>query len=130
MPETAATAEDFIASCSFCGKPNTAVERLVAGPGVYICNECVGLCAEIVAETPRSTPEESAQRRSQYRSPSTEYILKVLPDLVRTADRIESELTRWIGLLRERGTDWRTIAGAAGVSIDATRQRFEAAPAE
>jgi len=37
-----------IASCSFCGKPNTVVERLVAGPGVYICNECVVLSQRII----------------------------------------------------------------------------------
>ncbi len=36
--------------CSFCGKPQSQVRRLVAGPGVYICNECVALCSEIVEE--------------------------------------------------------------------------------
>jgi len=37
--------------CSFCGKPQVAVHRLIAGPnGVYICNECVALCQEIIAE--------------------------------------------------------------------------------
>ncbi len=36
--------------CSFCGKSETQVERMVAGPGVYICNECVDLCADILAE--------------------------------------------------------------------------------
>ena len=30
--------------CSFCGKIATEVEHVIAGPGVYICNECVGLC--------------------------------------------------------------------------------------
>jgi ClpX C4-type zinc finger len=36
--------------CSFCGKSQEKVARLVAGPGVYICNECVGLCNQIIAE--------------------------------------------------------------------------------
>lgn len=36
--------------CSFCGKPTSNVGRLIAGPGVYICNECVGLCIEILDE--------------------------------------------------------------------------------
>ncbi|MBS7262485.1 MAG: ATP-dependent Clp protease ATP-binding subunit ClpX [Eubacteriales bacterium] len=37
--------------CSFCGKPDNAVKRLIAGPGgVYICNECVEVCNEIVTE--------------------------------------------------------------------------------
>lgn len=41
------------AACSFCGKPRTDVLRLVAGPGVYICAECIGLCTEILAEPAR-----------------------------------------------------------------------------
>ncbi len=36
--------------CSFCGKSQEAVKRIIAGPGVYICNECVDLCREIVDE--------------------------------------------------------------------------------
>lgn len=36
--------------CSFCGKPQDKVRRLVAGPGVYICEECIELCAEIVED--------------------------------------------------------------------------------
>lgn len=36
--------------CSFCGKPQDQVKRLVAGPGVYICDECIELCSEIIEE--------------------------------------------------------------------------------
>jgi len=36
--------------CSFCGKAESATLRLIAGPGVYICVECVRLCNEILAE--------------------------------------------------------------------------------
>lgn len=36
--------------CSFCGKPQEQVRKLVAGPGVYICDECIDLCSEIVVE--------------------------------------------------------------------------------
>jgi len=47
-------------NCSFCGKEKHEVEQLIAGPSVFICNECVGLCVTILAETPRhrrsSTP--------------------------------------------------------------------------
>ncbi len=37
-------------SCSFCGKPQDDVEKLIAGPDVYICNECIHLCDEIMQE--------------------------------------------------------------------------------
>jgi len=36
--------------CSFCGKTQDQVRKLVAGPGVYICDECIELCTEIVEE--------------------------------------------------------------------------------
>lgn len=36
--------------CSFCGKSQYEVSKLIAGPGTYICNECVSLCNEIIAE--------------------------------------------------------------------------------
>lgn len=36
--------------CSFCGRPQSQVQRLIAGPDVYICNECVELCQDIINE--------------------------------------------------------------------------------
>lgn len=47
-------------SCSFCGKSENEVERLIAGPGVYICNECVDLCSEIL-DTGLGVSEESLE---------------------------------------------------------------------
>lgn len=38
--------------CSFCGKSEFDVERMVSGPGVYICNECVSLCSSILGDVP------------------------------------------------------------------------------
>jgi ATP-dependent Clp protease ATP-binding subunit ClpX len=40
-----------VQACSFCGKPEDDVQRLIAGPGVTICDECVARCVEILAET-------------------------------------------------------------------------------
>ncbi|MGD9607518.1 MAG: ClpX C4-type zinc finger protein, partial [Leucobacter sp.] len=36
--------------CSFCGKSQKQVQQLIAGPQIYICDECVGLCNEIIEE--------------------------------------------------------------------------------
>ena len=49
--------------CSFCGKPQDAVRRLIAGPGngVYICDECINVCAEIVNE--EIEPQDAAAGR-------------------------------------------------------------------
>jgi ClpX C4-type zinc finger len=48
--------------CSFCGKSKEQVGRLVAGPGVFICDECVRLCAEILDEGP---PVASGQAQTR-----------------------------------------------------------------
>ena len=42
--------EDQSIRCSFCGKRETQVERLIAGPGVYICSECVHACGELLQD--------------------------------------------------------------------------------
>ena len=44
--------------CSFCGKRQNQVRRIIAGPGVYICNECVGLCREILDDGMYEDTEE------------------------------------------------------------------------
>lgn len=119
--------QDVIASCSFCGRPNTSVQRLVAGPGVYICDECVALSAVIVVDAARGSAEESSRRRSEYYDRSTEDILAMLPALRLSADRIEGESSGWIHRLRTRGADWQTISGALGMDVDAARRRFDLA---
>ncbi len=43
--------------CSFCGKSQRQVKKLIAGPGVYICDECIDLCNEIIEEELAGTPE-------------------------------------------------------------------------
>lgn len=42
--------QDRIVKCSFCGKPQEVVKKIIAGPGVYICDECVALCQDIIDE--------------------------------------------------------------------------------
>ncbi|PZU96188.1 MAG: ATP-dependent Clp protease ATP-binding subunit ClpX [Pseudanabaena sp.] len=50
--------------CSFCGKSQEQVRKLIAGPGVYICDECVDLCNEILDEELfNSAPPQTAQRK-------------------------------------------------------------------
>jgi ATP-dependent protease Clp ATPase subunit len=44
--------------CTFCGKLHTDVGKLVAGPGVYICDECVNLCNDILAKESQGTTQE------------------------------------------------------------------------
>ena len=47
--------------CSFCGKSQDEVAKLIAGPGAYICNECIDLCNEIIEDEGLSEPDEEGQ---------------------------------------------------------------------
>jgi ATP-dependent Clp protease ATP-binding subunit ClpX len=47
--------------CSFCGKSQQEVKKLIAGPSVYICDECVALCNEIIAEDTSSLPTVASE---------------------------------------------------------------------
>ena len=48
-------------SCSFCGKQQSKVKKLIAGPNIYICNECVDLCNDILVEEEKSEADQSFQ---------------------------------------------------------------------
>lgn len=52
------TDDDGKIKCSFCGKVQDQVRRLIAGPGVYICDECIELCNEIIEEEVVGSPRE------------------------------------------------------------------------
>ncbi|GAA0294642.1 ATP-dependent Clp protease ATP-binding subunit ClpX [Gracilibacillus halotolerans] len=63
--------------CSFCGKNQDQVRKLVAGPGVYICDECIELCTEIVEE------ELGTEESSEYKDiPKPQEICEILNDYV------------------------------------------------
>jgi ATP-dependent Clp protease ATP-binding subunit ClpX len=50
MADLPIASDDKKISCSFCGKSQEEVKKLIAGPNVYICNECVVLCKDILIE--------------------------------------------------------------------------------
>ena len=48
--------------CSFCGKSQHEVRKLIAGPTVFICDECVELCMDIIKEESKDSPESRPSR--------------------------------------------------------------------
>ncbi|MDD3290278.1 MAG: ATP-dependent Clp protease ATP-binding subunit ClpX [Eubacteriales bacterium] len=68
-------------TCSFCGKPQSQVRRLIAGPDVYICDECIRLCGEIIEEE-FQTLTESAKINTDGGVPKPKDISRVLSDYV------------------------------------------------
>lgn len=75
--------------CSFCGKSQREVKKLIAGPTVYICDECIDLCNDIIAE--ESIKQE--QQRAKTSVPKPKDIKKILDDYVIGQDRAKKILS-------------------------------------
>ena len=68
--------------CSFCGKSQESVKKIVAGPGVYICDECVDLCTSIIAAEVYEDEEVGYTLNDLDKIPSPKEIKKILDDYV------------------------------------------------
>ncbi|WP_405084212.1 ClpX C4-type zinc finger protein [Microbispora sp. NBC_01389] len=117
--------------CSFCSKSKTEVKKMVAGPGVHICNECVGLCAKILAaESAQSA--QSAQAAQSAEAPEIPYaesmtdeqILEFLPRIAAVGAQVEENLRVWVQRLRDRGVTWARIGAALGMTRQSAWERF------
>jgi ATP-dependent Clp protease ATP-binding subunit ClpX len=75
-------------TCSFCGKAQKEVKKLIAGPTVYICDECIGLCNDIIAEE----IEKEDQQYGSSAIPKPAQIKKVLDEYVIGQDRAKKIL--------------------------------------
>jgi ClpX C4-type zinc finger len=116
-----AAQEAVVASCSFCGKPNTEVARLVAGPGVCICNECVSLSQQVIdAATTRSVPQLAPWQQID----DVSAVLENLPRIARTGALVEETLTGWVRRARELGATWARIGDALGMTRQSAWARF------
>ena len=112
--------------CSFCRKGPDAVAKLVAGPGVYICNECVDLSAEIIRNSPPASPQasgDSAVEAWEQRL-SDEELLAHLPRVAAASAQVEQQLTAWVRQARSRGLTWTRIGEALGMTRQSAWERF------
>src|SRR5205085_1174592 len=81
--------ENHTLCCSFCGKSQKEVKKLIAGPTVYICDECIGLCNDIIAE---EIDKEEA-RDQKLRIPRPSEIKAILDEYVIGQDRAKKTLS-------------------------------------
>jgi hypothetical protein len=115
MQDSAKTAA--IVRCSFCRKTRSRGAKLVAGPGVHICEACVALCSRVLTGKPTAA-------FAGWKSLSDEELLATLPAACAALDAAEDTLHAHVAALRRRGTSWERIAGALGVSRQAAWERF------
>ena len=103
--------------CSFCGKSDAQVARLIAGAkGVHICDLCVGVCNKILEATPTSS--------GGWDSMSDEQLLEALVPCSAAVDATRQVLQAQVEALRQRGVSWELIGRALGVSRQAAWERF------
>jgi hypothetical protein len=147
-PEVAASGSDKTMYCSFCGKSQHEVTVLIAGPTVFICNECVGLCDNIIEDqtidrTLREAPDrdpfaatvEILQRKaddqlSTYKTGAESWRDHLVWSLGQTADalaRLETGAP-WIADARAKGRGWTRdpLQGKSRGEIEAHRASLEA----
>jgi len=105
-------------ACSFCAKPENAIAKLIAGPGIYICNECVGLCNEILDSAAGQPADAEPPELTYWQAMTDQQLLDQLPKIAGVATQVEGSLTTWVRRVRSRGVSWARI----GEALDMTRQ--------
>jgi hypothetical protein len=106
--------------CSFCGELYTDVGKLIAGPGVYICDGCVNLCVDVLAEATQVEPPTLPE----WTSMSDDELLERIPFIASSAANIEVGLRDRVHELRERGVSWARIGAALGMTRQSAWERF------
>jgi ATP-dependent Clp protease ATP-binding subunit ClpX len=84
---TSANSSDKKISCSFCGKSQEEVKKLIAGPNVYICNECVVLCKDILVE------DDKIDTKKKFEIPKPSEIYDYLDDHIIGQDHAKKILS-------------------------------------
>ncbi len=109
-----------VASCSFCLRPNKEVVRLVQGPGVYICDQCVGACADLIARSEVNVAEADLWDRDL----SDQALLAQLPTIAAVGAQVEAVLTDRVRKARSKGITWARIGAALGMTRQSAWERF------
>jgi hypothetical protein len=113
------TEQPATAACSFCLKPSTEVRRLVAGPGVFICDGCVALCAQLV-----DGPSVSAAQLAAWDAVGLDEVLASLPRIAAAGAQAEQHLAGWVHRARALGATWARIGEALGMTRQSAWERF------
>jgi hypothetical protein len=115
--------------CSFCGKDELTIAKIIAGPGIYICNECVDACNHILAGASENGTDAARTDAARAELPywdqlTDEQLLESLPKIARVADQVEASLMTGVRRLRGRGVTWTRIGAALGITRQSAWERF------
>lgn len=111
-------------NCSFCTKPSSAVAKVIAGPGVYICNECIQLCNDILEEQRQASSPPGTQLPAREEAMTDEEILALLPRIASVSEQTDASLQRLVTVLRGRGVTWARIGAALQMTRQSAWERF------
>ena len=111
-------------NCSFCAKPSSAVAKVIAGPGVYICNECIQLCNDILEEEQQASSPPGTQLPAREEAMTDEEILALLPRIASVSAQTDASLQRLVTVLRGRGVTWARIGAALQITRQSAWERF------
>ncbi len=103
--------------CSFCRKSDAQLKKLIGGPAVFICDDCVELCNRILGGKPVPT-------FPGFDSLKTDDLLKTLVPAADQLRKTEDVLRQHVAALRKREVTWTRIGEALGVSRQAAWERF------
>jgi ClpX C4-type zinc finger protein len=113
--------QSAIAACSFCFTPDTEVGTLVAGSGVFICDECVALCGEVIAGKPKT---DGPRLAPWDQVTSAEEVLDNLPRVAAAQEQVERNLRGWVTKARALGVSWARIGESMGMTRQSAWGRF------
>lgn len=103
--------------CSFCRRDDRQVEKLIGGPGVYICDACVAACNVILEG---GKPPDFAG----FHTLDEDALLATLRPSLTIVEQVREVLQQHVDLLRGRGVSWERIGLALGTSRQAAWERF------
>ena len=115
--------------CSFCTKSQDDVKKLIAGPGVYICNECVGLCDQILAEelgkkSPAGSKPQPPCSLKEWEGLSDEELLAEMVRAHHAHKNVDRAVAHYVAALRARCVTWARIGSALGMTRQSAWERF------